>query len=126
MGGDSFVHGESLREPSNLEAGFAEWWRRYPRRVGKAAAWREWQRLRPVPEKQAEMLAVLELQKRSPDWTKESGKYIPHPRTYLHQGRFDDALEDIKEPPAGPSWRRYDECAQCGAVHEVGVPCRAA
>lgn len=118
----SSVLGESPREPSALEARFASWWERYPRKVGRQAAWREWQKLKPSDETLVEMLAVLTLQRQSQDWVKEGGRFIPHPKTYLHQGRWEDLVEATREPE--PIWERWDECAQCGDVHKVGGPCK--
>lgn len=119
--GSSSVLGESAREPSALERRFATWWERYPRKVGRKAAWREWERLAPDDDRLTEMLAVLTLQRQSHDWVKEGGRFIPHPRTYLAQGRHEDLVEATRDP--GPVWAKWDDCAACGGFHIVGDPC---
>jgi hypothetical protein len=67
----------------SIETDFETFWRAYPRRVGKLKAQREWQRLRPPL---AEALSALEWQRGQ--W--DDPKYVPHPATWLHQGRWMD------------------------------------
>ena len=35
--------------------------------------------------------------KKSKEWKKENGKYIPHPTTWLNQKRWEDELNDSHE-----------------------------
>ena len=66
--------------------GFEDFWTRYPRKVGKLAAWREWRRINPSPDVQAQIAIALEWQ--CPLW--DDPQFVPHPRTWLHQGRWMD------------------------------------
>jgi hypothetical protein len=75
------------------DGGFEEFWREYPRKVGKDAARREWLKRSPNPALRAEIMAALERHKASPQWQKEGGQFIPHPRTWLHHGRWQDELD---------------------------------
>lgn len=75
---------------------FAAFWKAYPRKVGKEKAWQAWQRVRPDADLLTAMLAALEWQSRSADWMRDGGQFIPHPTTWLNQGRWDD------EPCARP------------------------
>jgi hypothetical protein len=68
---------------------FEAFWASFPRKVGKLAAKREWDRIRPTPEVVEAMAKALEWQREQ--W--DDPQYIPHPRTWLHQGRWMD------EPP---------------------------
>ena len=68
---------------------FEAFWASFPRKVGKLAAKREWDRIRPTPEVVEAMAKALEWQMEQ--W--DDPQYIPHPRTWLHQGRWMD------EPP---------------------------
>ncbi len=70
--------------------GFEAFWGAYPRKVGKGAARAEWVRLRPTAELQTQMLAELDRQRSCDQWTKDGGQFIPFPRTWLHQGRWED------------------------------------
>jgi hypothetical protein len=85
------------REPP---LGFLEFWVRYPRKVSKVAAERAWRALAPDRELQAMMLAVLEVQTRSEQWTKRKGKYVPYPATWINERRWED------EEPVPPGLTR--------------------
>jgi uncharacterized protein YdaU (DUF1376 family) len=67
---------------------FEEFWKSYPSKTGKGAAYKSWKKERPVL---AEVIKALEWQKVSEQWTKDKGQYIPMPATYLNQRRFEDA-----------------------------------
>lgn len=69
--------------------GFARFWDVYPRKVGKDAALRVW-RQRQLEPLTAQILAAVADQRASPQWRRDGGQYIPHPRTWLHQGRWQD------------------------------------
>ena len=36
------------------------------------------------------MITAVEAQRASAQWRKDGGEFIPHPRTWLHQGRWKD------------------------------------
>jgi hypothetical protein len=65
---------------------FAQFWAVYPRKVAKIAAKRKWDALRPTPELVRQIMAALEWQ--IPSWTED--QFIPHPATWLHNGRWED------------------------------------
>ncbi|MFA5140426.1 MAG: hypothetical protein WC728_14435 [Elusimicrobiota bacterium] len=78
--------------PSPLPEGFAEFWTAYPRRVGRQAALRVWKRLRPDVSLCARIMRAVETQRRCDQWMKDGGQFIPHPTTWLNQGRWDDEV----------------------------------
>lgn len=69
---------------------FERFWSAYPRKVGKGAAGSVWNRIAPNKELASTIIASVEAHAKSNDWTKEHGQFIPHPRTYLHQRRWED------------------------------------
>ena len=80
---------------------FEVWWNEYPRKVGKRTALAAWKKVNgeriPLPD----MLKVLAAQKASAQWNKDRGQYIPHPTTYLNQGRWNDDTEiEYKNRPS--------------------------
>jgi hypothetical protein len=85
-------------------AQFLDFWRAYPRRVGKRAALRAWCKLKE-PEKEAVLNAVPEHVKH---WNSEGieMQFIPHPATWLNQGRWEDELESGHKVTA---WWTSDE-----------------
>ena len=69
---------------------FQSFYQSYPKKKARDAAWKAWQNRngdRPAIEI---ILKAIENQKQTEDWKKESGKYIPHPATWLNQGRWAD------------------------------------
>lgn len=79
-----------LHSDSPIRARFERFWSHYPKKVGKDAAWREWQALAPGDDLTDRILAALQWQRASAQWLKDGGQFIPHPRTYLHQQRWLD------------------------------------
>jgi len=82
---------------NGLRERFAEFWKHYPRKVGKDAAWKAFERRHPDAEQLAQMLAALAWQKRQDAWLKDRGQFIPHPATWLNQGRFEDEPSDTPQ-----------------------------
>jgi len=73
--------------------GFAEFWQAYPRKEAKAAAEKAWAK---VPaDLHAAIMAAVGKHKKSDQWTKDGGAFIPHPATWLNQRRWED---EVPEP----------------------------
>lgn len=72
---------------------FEEFWKAYPRKAGKEAARKAFAKAK-VPV--ATLVAAVERQKKSAQWQKDGGQFIPHPATWLNQGRWQDELEEAK------------------------------
>ena len=89
------IRSESVRDR------FEEFWVEYPRKVGKDAAWRVWQRLRPDAKLQADITAALAWQRTQENWLREGGRFIPNPATWLNQGRWQDEPTVSSLPHAG-------------------------
>lgn len=89
---------EPKREPSRRD-GFESFWTAYPRKVGKGKAVDSWEKNKCSRIVEKIVLAVKNA-KRSKDWMKEDGRYIPNPTTWLNQERWDDEPEmDEKAEP---------------------------
>ena len=86
--------GDGLRER------FAEFWTAYPKKVGKEAAWKSWQKRRPDAELSARIVAAVGEQKAWPQWREENGRFIPNPATWLNQGRWQDEGNAADAPKA--------------------------
>lgn len=74
--------------------GFAAFWVKYPKKVGKAAAEKAWHRLNPQNGLVEQIVRSVEDHKKSLDWQKEHGKYIPFPATFLNGRRWEDELPE--------------------------------
>lgn len=70
---------------------FEQFWQAYPRKKSKGdaeKAWTQTAKLRPPPD---ELLSSLESAKRSEDWLKDSGQFIPYPASWLRAKGWEDA-----------------------------------
>lgn len=78
------------KSPSEGDA-FERFWSVYPRKVGKQSAKRAFERVKVPLET---LVTAVERQKCSDQWTQNNGQFIPHPATWLNQGRWDDELPE--------------------------------
>lgn len=78
--------------PVNVDR-FADFWAAYPRKVAKPEAMKAWIKIKPDEETAAAIMAGLEQAKKSRDWLKDDGQFIPHPSTWLNQRRWEDQME---------------------------------
>lgn len=85
---------EELRTPIVPLQGtttFDEFWKAYPKKVGKEAARKAWVKAKGKPSV-LEIIAALDKQKNSEQWKRNSGQFIPNPATWLNQGRWADEV----------------------------------
>lgn len=82
------------REPSRQDRRFEEFWQHYPRKIGKKSARRAWDKAKVSRELHGRILTAIERDKRSEQWQRDGGQYIPYPATWLNQGRWDDEPEE--------------------------------
>ena len=77
------------------EGEFETFWSAYPRKVGKEKARAAFAKV-DVPVQV--LLDSLEAQKRSAQWTKDNGEFIPHPATWLNGKRWEDEVSSVSAP----------------------------
>jgi len=75
---------------------FERFWREYPRKVNKGAAWKAWQRLKLSSEDVDELVLHLERRKRE-DAKWIEGKFIPHAASFLNGQRWEDEYERVRQ-----------------------------
>jgi hypothetical protein len=75
---------------------FETFWRLYPRRRAKGAAAKAWAAARKNGHWPGDVavLAAVERQTETEEWQKNNGQFIPHPSTWLNQGRWDDEVRE--------------------------------
>ena len=83
---------ENKKQNESTCAAFDVFWAAYPRHTNKQAALKAWIALNPDEELQKTILAAIERQKKSAQWARDGGQYIPHPATWLHGQRWEDEL----------------------------------
>lgn len=75
---------------------FDTFWNAYPKKIGKAKC-KRWFESHKVDTKLLDtMLQAIDTQKVTDQWTKDNGQFIPHPYTWLNQGRWDDEVKQSR------------------------------
>jgi hypothetical protein len=97
------------QSPQQVAIEFEQFWKTYPRKVGKLAAEREYQRARKRASAQ-QILAGLKRAQFSPE-----ARFQPHPRTWLSQGRYLD--EPAPRDNNADAAAREDWFSECQRVH---------
>lgn len=91
-------------KPKKENQAFDAFWAAYPKKVGKAIARRSFERVKVPAET---LIAAVNAQKQSQQWTNDNGQYIPNPATWLNQGRWEDELEPPKTAEKKPYTYEY-------------------
>ena len=81
--------------------GFDRFWASYPRRVGKKDAVAVWKKISPDDTLVDRIVAGVERWKRSEQWTKDDGRFIPYPATFLRGERWNES-DSVSKPAAVP------------------------
>jgi hypothetical protein len=77
---------------------FVEFWESYPSTRRKADKKRCETAFRLLTDEEKERaIKALELWKKTDDWKKNNGQYIPAPLVYLHQKRWDGILKETEQ-----------------------------
>lgn len=121
----SAIMDESARAEQRrwADEAFAEFWAIYPRRVGKIAARKAWDKARPTPELLEKIKNALSWQVE--DW--DDPQFIPYPKTWINQGRWDDEPPQRAPKNGSPSaiepyhWKACTHTPKCGSSRECNV-----
>jgi DNA replication protein DnaC len=73
---------------------FDQFWSAYPKKKAKQDALKAWKKITPIPDQTFldTILAALKAAKASEEWTKDGGKFIPYPATWLNGRRWEDEI----------------------------------
>lgn len=99
-----FVNEKRKRVSAQCGAGaddaFDRFWSIYPKKVGKKDAVKVWNQICPNPDLTNQIVHGVERWKRSEQWTKDDGRFIPYPATFLRGERWNeyDCAEVIPSP----------------------------
>lgn len=94
---------ENRVEPKHnrgLCAHFVRFWDVYPRKVGKDRAVRMWKKKKCAEHIDA-IVAAIGWQRDLEQWKKDDGEFIPHPATWLNDGRWNDERPQINGSELG-------------------------
>ncbi len=81
----------------NKDVGFVPFWEKYPKKVGKKAAWKAWQKLQWSDALGAKIMEGLAKSVESEQWVKDSGRYVPHAATWINGERWEDDMTPSKK-----------------------------
>lgn len=76
---------------------FDQFWKVYPKKKSRGQAEKAFSKINPDEQLLASMIAKIEQAKKSEDWIKEKGRFIPHPATWLNAKGWED--EDVELHP---------------------------
>lgn len=96
----SYPISESLSESKSLISTFEQFWKIYPKRKSKGQAEKAFFKINPDEQLLTKILESVERAKKSEDWIKEKGKYIPYPATWLNAKGWEDEETEL-HPLAG-------------------------
>ena len=82
--------------------GFASFYAAYPRKRGSASARKEWNKLAPDGRLRVTIMVALEVHKRTEEWRRDGGQFIPYPASWLKGRRWEDDLTPPSLPRLGP------------------------
>ncbi len=105
---------------------FDRFWAVYPKKKSKGQAEKAWIKINPDDELLGVMLSSLERLKRSKDWLKDGGQFIPYPATWLNAKGWEDELPVSRDSPTAQ--KNYDtEEDTIAKLKRMGVklePCK--
>ena len=86
-------------------SGFADFYGLYPRKVARGEAEKAWKALKPDDALKARIITAIRAQRENPEWSRDGGKFIPHPATWLRARRWEDeAAPDTEEARKNAAW----------------------
>lgn len=91
---------EGIYNASNFET----FWISYPKKIGKHATEKAWNKVKNSGEFQSLMNALTK-QKESEQWKVDGGKYIPNPVNWINQRRWEDEVNSSIANDGGDMFR---------------------
>lgn len=96
-GAESESESESISKTSvtrtrarDTDPAFDLFWTEYPNKKAKPAAAKAWAKLKPDEGLTKQIMDGLAKWKRSDQWTRDDGRFIPYPATWLNGRRWED------------------------------------
>lgn len=107
------------KKPDAESDRFDEFYKAYPRKVGKTPARKAWNKIKPS-ERDA-IFTALESQIKARHLRTDEPDYIPHPATWLNQRRWEDEIKTAGQrasPMSITTVTRLMTCKTCGKEYD--------
>lgn len=91
------------------DATFDAFWDIYPKHKDKQKARRAWAKIKPDAALLEIILRAVKAQAASEDWTRDGGRYVPYPSTWLNGRRWEDETPGRSESDQGGYSREADD-----------------
>jgi hypothetical protein len=98
---------------------FNKFWINYPKKRNKGSAKKVWLRIKPDENLLKKMLAKIMEAKKSRDWRKDNGQFIPYPSSWLSGECWDDEFISHDKPPT-PGYSPPKRTGKTLSFQEVG------
>ena len=95
-----------------LDPLFDQFWSAYPKKVAKEPAKKAFLKHKPDQALLDKMLDALQRYKRSDQWIRDGGQYIPNPATWLNQERWEDEIPTGGKTGKRVNFQAYDQTDQ--------------
>lgn len=82
----------SSSSSSSKNKTFDCFWSVYPKKIAKAAALKAWLKINPQNGLVEQIVQAVEEQKKTEQWQRDNGKFIPYGATWLNQRRWEDEI----------------------------------
>lgn len=92
--------------PMASDVDFQTLWKAYPKKVGKAAAYRAWVKSKRDRPPVADILTKIAALKSCDQWTRDGGQFIPYPATWINRGGWHDEVQVTVEQRKKSSFGR--------------------
>lgn len=118
--------GDENTEADVVKVTFDDFWRVYPRRVAKKDALKAWQKIDAATY--PKIVEAVQKVKKTEDWKRDGGRFIPYPASYLNGERWEDEL-DADVTMGECQWNRNGnreygkpKCTKSAVKEKNGVP----
>ena len=88
---------ETAEEKKAKDSDMERFYSAYPRKIAVEKFKKAWENHKHELPPIEEMLDKLKEQVKTKEWTKDGKAFIPHPATYINQGRYNDVIEKPKK-----------------------------
>lgn len=88
---------ERKSSDDDVTAMFDRFWKEYPKKRNKQGSFRAFRNIKSLKAEFPNIIQGLERDKRSAQWNKDGGQFIPNPTTWLHQERWKDSMSDDRK-----------------------------